>query len=441
MRIDFVSVVLVLVFAFVGVSRVCAERPNILVILSDDQAWGDYSFMGHPHIQTPRLDQLAKESLTFTRGYVPDSLCRPSLMTIISGLYPHQHGIVGNDPPWNGMSEGMPRPAHNQPEYVKSREAYLRHIDRAQTMPDYLASLGYRSLQTGKWWEGNYSRGGFTNGMTQGDFLRDGRHGDKGLDIGREGIAPIENFLDSCTESKSPFYLWYAPFLPHAPHNPPQRLLDKYSKRVDSPPIAKYWAMCEWFDESCGKVLDALEKRGLSENTIVMYVCDNGWINLRDESAYAPRSKRSPNEGGVRTPIMIKWPGHIQPRHDDTTLVSSIDLVPTALAAVGLKVPSELPGSNLMDEKTLAQRKAIFGEILEHDIQSMDDPAASLLYRWVIRGDYKLIDPSNRLSDESPQLFDVTNDPSEDHNLATEKPEVVKSLQAELDAWWNPPTS
>ncbi len=74
-------------------------KPNVVMILSDDQAYGDYSFMGHAHIQTPNLDALAARSLTFTRGYVPDSLCRPSLATIISGLYPHQHGIVGNDPP------------------------------------------------------------------------------------------------------------------------------------------------------------------------------------------------------------------------------------------------------------------------------------------------------------------------------------------------------
>ncbi len=418
-----------------------ATTPNILLILSDDQAWSDYSFMGHPHIQTPRLDQLARESLTYTRGYVPDSLCRPSLATIISGLYPHQHGIVGNDPPWDAMAKGIRRPPHNQPRYVKAREAYLRHIDAIDTLPEHLAKLGYRSLQTGKWWEGNPSRGGFTEGMTQGDFSRDGRHGDQGLTIGRTGIAPIENFLDSCKETATPFYLWYAPFLPHDPHNPPQRILDKYIDKTDSLPIAKYWAMCEWFDESCGQVLDAIESRGFSDNTIVMYVCDNGWINLPDKSAYAPRSKRSPNEGGIRTPIMIKWPGHVEPKRDDATLVSSIDLVPTALAAVGLDIPPELPGLNLIDAEKLSKREAIFGEIFEHDIQSQTDAAASLRYRWIIRDNYKLIDPSNRLPGEAVQLYDVLADPTEEHDLANEQLETVKRLQAELDAWWHPSTS
>jgi arylsulfatase A-like enzyme len=425
----------------VAADKPTANRPNVLVILGDDQGWGDYSFMGHPHIRTPRLDQLAKEGLTFTRGYVPDSLCRPSLATIISGLYPHQHGIVGNDPPWEGMSTGAPRPAHTQPAYVQQRLAYLSHVDAMQTMPDFLAPHGYQSFQCGKWWEGNYVRGGFTHGMTEGDFTKDGRHGDKGLAIGREGIQPIEDFLDGCQKSSSPFYLWYAPFLPHAPHNPPQRLLEHYQSKTDSLPIAKYWAMCEWFDESCGQVLDALDRRGMTENTMVLFVCDNGWINLPNASAYAPRSKRSPNEGGIRTPILVKWPAKVQPKRDETALVSSIDLVPTALAACGLAIPPELPGINLMDATSVAERKAIFGEILQHDIQSQTDPAASLQYRWVIRGDYKLIDPAKSLAGESVHLYHLKDDPTEDHDIASEKPGLVESLQQQLNDWWHPATS
>ena len=431
------------VFAFLlfPLCAIAQERPNIVMLISDDQAWGDYSFMGHPSIETPRLDRLARESLTFTRGYVPDSLCRPSLMTMITGLYPHQHGVVGNDPPWAGMEDGRKRPAHTEPQYVKSREAYLQHIDAAKTLPDFLTPLGYRSLQTGKWWEGNFRRGGFTDGMTEGNFSADGRHGDKGLGISRKTNAPIETFLDDCKQKDEPFFLWYAPFLPHTPHNPPQRLLDKYSAMTDSIPMAKYWAMCHWFDESCGNVLDAIESRGMTENTIVMYVTDNGWINKLDASRYAPRSKRSPNEGGTRTPIMLKWPGKIMPRQDKTTLVSSIDLLPTALAAVGQPIPESLPGIDLLNEEKLKSRKKIYGEILEHDIQSMDNPAASLRYRWIIEGSFKLIDPSSRLDGESDELYDLSSDPHENNNLAAEQPQLVESLKGQLDDWWNPPTS
>ncbi|EMI23788.1 sulfatase family protein [Rhodopirellula europaea] len=414
------------------------DQLNVVVILSDDQAWTDYSFMGHPHIQTPNLDRLAKESLTFTRGYSPVSLCRPSLATIISGLYPHQHGIVGNDPPWSGMQNGERRPPHNQPAYVQNRMDYLQHVDKLDCHPELLARHGYRSLQTGKWWEGKPSRAGFTDAMTHADFTRDGRHGDDGLKIGREGVQVIDDFLADTQAKKQPFYLWYAPFLPHTPHNPPERLLAKYRDKTDSLPMAKYWAMCEWFDETCGELLGLLDKHSLAENTLVVYVTDNGWINQTDASRYAPRSKRSPNEGGTRTPIMYRLPGVIEPRMDTTTLASTIDVVPTTQKLLGFEVPEELPGIDVLDSDELELRDAIYGEIFEHDIQHMDDPSPSLQYRWVIQGDYKLIDPSKRMSGESPELYNIVKDPHENQNLADQQPEKVETLQSLLDEWYLP---
>jgi uncharacterized sulfatase len=415
------------------------EMPNVVMIISDDQAWGDYSFMGHPAIETPHLDRLASESLTFTRGYVPDSLCRPSLVTIISGLYPHQHGIVGNDPPRPDHLTGPAARGHNHPDYLPIRAAYIDKIDPIDTLPEMLAPLGYRSHQSGKWWEGNFDRGGFTAGMTHGDFARGARHGDEGLTIGREGLEPIESFLDSRQGQDQPFFLWYAPFLPHTPHTPPQRLLEKYSSRTDSLPIAKYWAMCEWFDESCGELMEVLRRRGLSDNTMILYVTDNGWINERDASRYAPRSKRSPNEGGIRTPIMVHWPGHVQAKMERKQLASSIDLVPTIRAAVGLQPLAELPGINLMDAAAVQSREAIFGEIFEHDIVDMDDEAASLMYRWVIDGDWKLILPHQpRVPDAGPELYNLADDPSEEKNLAAMYPARVETLVEKINAWWQP---
>jgi uncharacterized sulfatase len=187
-----------------------------------------------------------------------------------------------------------------------------------------LAERGYQCLQTGKWWEGDpVENGGFTAAMTHGDVKRGGRHGDVGLKIGREGLAPIAKFLDDCGDK--PFFVWYAPMLPHTPHNPPERILKKYTHEGRSPHVAKYFAMCEWFDETCGELLNLLEKRNLSENTLVIYVTDNGWIQNPDAPNYAPKSKRSPYDGGLRTPVMLRWPEKIKPHRDDKTLVSSID--------------------------------------------------------------------------------------------------------------------
>ncbi|CAN0366870.1 unnamed protein product, partial [Ectocarpus sp. 4 AP-2014] len=202
----------------------------------------------------------------------------------------------------------------------------IAKADSWATLPRRLAPFGYQSLQTGKWWLGSYRRGGFTHGMTRGFPEPGGRHGDDGLKIGRESLGPIPAFLDEAVEAGHPFFLWYAPFLPHAPHTPPERLLAKYRDRAPTQPVAKYWAMCEWFDETCGLLLDELESRDLSDNTIVIYACDNGWINLPNRTAYAPRSKRSPYDGGLRTPILFRWPNRIEPRRDESTPVSTIDI-------------------------------------------------------------------------------------------------------------------
>ncbi|MCA9081694.1 MAG: sulfatase [Planctomycetaceae bacterium] len=416
-----------------------AEVPNVVMIISDDQAWGDYSFMGHPHIQTPHLDRLARESLTFTRGYVPDSLCRPSLTTIVTGRYPHEHGIVGNDPPPPPKLEDMPKGAvFRDPRYLAIRNKYIEHIDDEATLADLLTEHGgYLSHQSGKWWEGHFSRGGFTHGMTHGDRTKGGRHGDDGLTIGRQGMKPVFDFMDMAQQEQKPFFVYYAPFLPHTPHNPPERLLEKYKGKTPHLPVAKYWAMCEWFDETCGELLGYLDDHKLAENTIVLYVTDNGWINDTQASRYAPKSKRSQYDGGTRTPIMVRWTGHIKPKMDTEHLASSIDLVPTVLAEIGAKVPENLPGINLADAAAVANRKAIFGEILEHDIQDMNNPVASLRFRWVIDGNWKLIVPHPGREPKAPlELYDLAADPHEEQNLATDQPDRVAKLRKELDAWW-----
>ncbi len=429
----------VALMVLVGSFARAADRPNIVLIISDDQSWTDYGFMGHKQIQTPRIDQLARESLTFTRGYVPDSLCRPSLTTMVTGLYPHQHGIVGNDPPPPpDLADKSKRAQRNDPRYLQRRIDYIKHIDRVPKLAGLLSTQGYLSHQSGKWWEGNFRRGGFTHGMTHGDRTRGGRHGDLGLTIGRQGMRPVFDFIDMSMQQDKPFFIYYAPFLPHTPHNPPARLLNKYKNKTRHVPIAKYWAMCEWFDETVGELIDYLDEKKLADNTIVMYVTDNGWINRIDRSAYAERSKRSQYEGGVRTPIMIRWPGHVTPRMDTTHLANSIDLVPTVLAAVGLKKTDAMQGINLLDADAVAKRTAIFGEILEHDIQHMTDPVASLRFRWVIEGEWKLIVPhAGREPDAQVELFNIVADPHEKQDVSKEHAQLVGELTKKIDAWWN----
>ncbi len=402
-----------------------AAGPNVVMIIGDDQAWGDFGFMGHPVIRTPNLDRLASESLVFTRGYVPSSLCRPSLATLATGLYPHQHRITSNDPPL-----GLARP-----EMLRQRRQQIANIERVPTLPRMLAKRGYVSLQTGKWWEGHHSRGGFTAGMTHGDPKRGGRHGDEGLKIGREGLNPVFEFIEKAGDR--PFFVWYAPFLPHSPHNPPKVLLEKYTPKTDSIHVARYWAMCEWFDRTCGELLGYLDRQGLAENTLVVFVVDNGWIQRRDSGRYAPRSKRSPYEGGIRTPIMLRWPKRIKPGTDRQTPVISIDLAPTILAACGPEPTPEMQGLDLLDARALAERRAIFGEIFTHNAVDVRDPASSLICRWCIQGRWKLIVPqASNVPGGSPQLYDLVADPHEKKDLAADQPERARQIRSRIEAWW-----
>ena len=425
-----------------------SNQPNIVMILSDDQAWTDYGLMGHPDIRTPHLDKLASASAVFKRGYTPVPLCRPSLMSLITGLYPHQHGVTGNDPkPDSSLSDS---------QYGALKEQLIACVDQHPTIPKLLTGKGYLSMQSGKWWEGNYSRGGFTHGMTRGFPGRGGRHGDDGLEIGRKGMQPVFDFIQTAQSAKQPFFLWYAPMLPHTPHNPPERLLAKYQKEGRPEALAKYFAMCEFFDETCGQLLDHLQAQKLSENTIVVYVTDNGWIQATPDMnlgqdwnhGFAPRSKQTVYEGGIRTPLMISWPGKIAPGIR-SELASTLDVLPTLLTAVGLELPKGLPGIDLIpllrDQKSLS-RTHLCGESFSHDIVDLKNHEASLQYRWCIEGRWKLIlsyeSPSDRYAfvhaanERNPQLFDLETDPHETRNQALDYPEEVRRLARLLQETW-----
>lgn len=401
-----------------GGAAQAADRPNVVLIISDDQGWTDFGFMGHKSIKTPHLDKLATQSAVFPNGYVPTSLCRASLATLLTGLYGHQHKICCNDPP-----EGVDR-ARMHP-FIKA----------APALPRLLKEAGYRSLQTGKFWEGHYENAGFTAGMTV-----KGRHGDEGLVIGRQTMKPIYDFIEA--DPKTPFFVWYAPMMPHEPHNPPQRILKKYAVEGRNLKLAKYYAMCEWFDETCGQLLDYLDRKDLAKNTIVLFVVDNGWIQETGEVRttrgwFAPKSKLSPYDGGLRTPVLIRWPGHTRAgTYKD--LVSTIDVVPTLLSACGVKVPSQMPGLNLLPTasgKGPLSRDAVFGEIYVHTAIDINKPALNLSHRWVRQGDWKLIVFEGKKPRQ--ELYNLANDPMETKNLASTNPEKVNDLHKRLDQWWS----
>jgi len=432
---------LLTVLAFDAIAAEAHKPPNIVFILGDDQAWTDYGFMGHDDIRTPHLDSLAQRSLVFERGYVAAPLCRPSLASMVTGRYPFQHGITGND------VDGR----NNRAELdVPMRAAFHEH----PSFVTLLTANGYLAHQSGKWWEGSFADGGFTHGMTHGDPERGGRHGDEGLNIGRKGMQPITDFIDVATEAGKPFLIWYAPFLPHTPHNPPERLLKKYTTPGRAEDVAKYYAMCEWFDETCGELLGYLDEKEVIENTMVIFISDNGWAarstndadpNQSRWESFALRSKGSPYENGVRTPIMVSWPGTIKPERR-ADLAHAVDIFPTIAAATGLEAPADLTGINLLNEDACKNRKTIFGVTNSIHNITRGDPDDTLQYLWCVDGDWKLIlrypgkDTTNyknvhNWDTASVRLYNLKNDPHEKLDLAGQHPDIVERLRKSIETW------
>lgn len=398
-------------------------KPNIILIISDDHGFPDYGFMGNKDVRTPNLDRMASQGLLYTRGY-STPVCSPSLATLLTGKLPHVHGITGND-----LAE------------KKSGRSPLAEklLSQHPLLPKSLTDAGYLTFQSGKLWNVTCSEVGFTHGMT--DTAK--RHGDAGLKIGREGMKPIYDFIDGATVEKKPFFVWYAPLMPHLPHNPPKEILARYQDKGLTEAAEKYYAMVEWFDQTCGELDDYLTRKNLAENTVILYLADNGW-----DAAYGQkhvRSKLSPYELGIRTPMFVRWPGKVKPVRDDETLASIIDFLPTILGLGGVKPPAELPGLNLLDREAMSARKSICVEAFTHDIVDLGNPAKSLIAQVVIDGWSKLLIPGPVAPDrpfssapKTPELFDLKADPLETKNLAVGRQEEVEVLRKLQGKSWSP---
>ncbi len=446
------------------------DRPNVVLIISDDQTYTDFGFMGNNDVQTPCLDRLAARSARYVNGYVPSSVCRPSLVTLLTGLYPHQHGVHFNHPP-PGFAKLTKSPDIGKAEFDQLRERATRFVRDVPSLPRLLSKHGYRCLQTGKYWEGHWRNAGFTEGMTiaepsggtygdkqlaNGDVVAHG-NGDHGLAIGRESMQPIDDFIDDCGDQ--PFFVWYAPFLPHTPHDSPRRFFDLYkdNKNVQEHRVP-YYAAISQFDATVGHLAEAIEQRQLKRKTLFVFVVDNGWepdagkFNAnRKEWDHTKRSKRAPFDYGLRTPILIAWDG-VTPSMTHNELVNSIDIVPTILSACGIDGSAlDLPGIDLMPsakaDTQLEPNRAVFGEIYPGDATGLGKPERDVAYRWIRQHNLKLITTHSHNGKaawndylRSDALFDVVADPDESRNLIDDPAysSAVASLRKQLDQWWLP---
>ena len=421
------------------------ERPNIIVIFTDDQGYTDLGCQNiRDDVRTPHIDGLAESGIRMTNGFVTAPQCMPSRVGLLTGRYQQYAGVETN-------RTGI------QPSKVASM---LPNVD---TIASYLQKAGYTTGMAGKWGVG----GGPVR--TQSGTQPPGQLGlpkrdlpllpaARGFDEYLSGVSnvyvashepdgtPVDSapkiitdkryrvevqadaalsFVNRHANDDQPFFLYYAPYSPHAPFEAPDSYLAKFAHVKDARRRVCL-AMMACVDDSVGRIVDSLKEHEIDGNTLVWYISDNGaptnggGLNLPLGGA-----KGSLLDGGIRVPFIISWPGHLPVNTEYNQMVSTLDVLPTCLSVAGVNdVPERLDGVNLLPFLAGDQATA------PHDF---------LFFRWTFQGseqaairaaDWKLI-----RSNANTRLFDLSSDVGEEHNVASAKADIAKNLETKLTGW------
>ena len=418
--------------------------PNIILLVGDDQGYPYFGFMGADYVHTPNMDELAANGIVFTDGYVSDNHCRPSLQTLLTGILPIDYAnkafaIMEDQFNKTGMPED-------------SLQSYAEEFDRKalafsnfNTLPKMLAEKGYVSFQGGKWWEFNYQNGGFTHGMTKGwteeDQKTEGwflKHmGGEGMDLARVTNQPAYDFLEE-TKGK-PFFMWFAPSLPHYPFDAPEQYYNLYKDKDMSESAKQYYANCTWFDDAWGQMVEYLKENDLYDNTIIVYVNDNGWEQDPKEE-YWDDPMRSHNGGdkgkasiydmSFRSPIIFAWGDKIKKGVRTEALIHSADIPATLLDYAGIDIPEDFYGISYRDVIE-GNRESVREMVQGNVITTRSYEPGSFMGRhvegfWVRKDNWFL---RWHVTDDELELFDLTTDLRNDHDVSQEFPGVLEELQ------------
>ena len=410
------------VAALLVACRTTPERPNIVLVVGDDHGYPDSGFMGNTLVRTPVLDRLAAEGTVFSTGYNTGSTCRPSLRSLLTGLHPYQ---------WEWELWSHPSP--------KGREAGSRSWMPGRsldTLPKLLARQGYASFQAGKLWDGTYRHYGFTAG-TKERWPKGHRAlvrmmgGLDGIAIGRTTMQPVYDFIDQ--HAHQPFFVWFAPLLPHLPHDPSAEHLARYDGLDLTDCARRYYANISRLDDAVGGLVDHLERRGLRSRTLIVYLTDNGWDQgphdhyRRRDCGSGPHGKGTMYELAFRTPIIFNWPGHVPAGRVIDEVVSTVDVFTTLLDVAGVAAPATVVGQSLFP--------ALHGSsplrpspVVGHGYPPATGAATYFVrtpewhYIWAIGGPVE-------------ELYHVATDPGERRNVLAEHPDVVPGLRATIEGW------
>lgn len=405
------------------------DKPNILLIVADDLGYADLSSYGSKDMETPHIDELVESGMKFLNFHANSSVCSPTRASILTGCYSDIAGVPGviRTNPLNSWG-------------------YLSESKRL--LPEILNTKNYQSAIIGKWHLGLKSpnipndRGfdlfkGFLGDMMD-DYYTHLRHGINYMRLNKEEINPKGhstdifsnwacNYISEKAKIESPFFLYLAFNAPHFPIQPPQKWLTKVKK--EHPEInekrARLVALIEHLDAAVGRVIQTLKDNGAYENTLIIFTSDNGGsLKLGANNGNLRDGKGSMYEGGLRIPACIVWPNHITPGSQNFDVFLTMDIFPTILEAAGIKSPKTIDGSSFLTvaegQSFHSKDRPVFFCRKEGGIHFAGKNSNALIH-----GKWKLLQntPFSEL-----ELYDLSKDPFEEHNIISEESDQVKIL-------------
>jgi arylsulfatase A-like enzyme len=425
---------LVLVFVTLARSASAAtDKPNILLILTDDQGFGDLTSYGAKDLRTPNMDSIVARGMRFDNFYANCPVCSPSRAALMTGKYPDRVGVPGlvrTDP--------------------KDNWAYLSRD--AVLLPTVLHKAGYHTALVGKWNLGldadnsPNAKGfdlfhGFLGDMMD-DYLTHRRQGHNYMRLNKQEIDPQGHATDIFTQwaidyirdraaaaqDGHPFFLYLAYNAPHVPIQPPPQWLAKVKQREPGidPRRAKMVALLEHLDDGIGQVLAALKDAGLEQNTLIFFTSDNGG-QVDVGAAVGPYrgTKGTMYEGGLRVPMAAVWPGHIEPGSRSLAVAAHMDIMASICEAAGATPPADIDAISLIAVLTgkateAANPRELYFVRREGGLQFL-----GLTSHALRRGDWKLLQntPFSAL-----ELYDLKDDPREEHDLTKSQPRIRNEL-------------
>ncbi len=453
-----------------------SKQPNIIVIIADDLGWADLQCYGSTFYETPVLNKLATQGIQFTNGYASCPVCSPTRASLLTGKYPVKTGVTD----WikGRQAGGIAKPY----EKLIAKPIQNQLALEEQTIAELAIQNGYKTFYAGKWhlgeseqyWpeaqgfpinKGGFSSGspsGFKNDTTGGYFppyknprLTDGPAGEYLTDrLTNETLQ----FLDQ--NHKAPFLVTYALYAVHNPLQTPKPLIKKYEEKqkmlgsktpfrkdeawmknengwrqrtVQNNPI--YAAMIENMDSNIGRILSKLEQLGIADNTIILFTSDNGGLSTAEGSPTVNGPLRGGKgwlyEGGIKVPVIMRWPAKIKANQVSPVPVNTVDFFPTFATAMNAayRKSETLDGENilsLISKPRKANKRALYWHYPHYSNQGGRPGSA------IVKGNYKLI---YNYEDSTTELYDLKKDVGEINNLSILNKKLEKELKSQLFQW------